>query len=96
MDDDRTTRLKPEPRGKSETHRSNAAGGRGSRDGAARLPQSVSEHGDGGSEGGRVVSLKERCNWEERRREKEEKRVVDGWEGRALFGVGRQARTGWH
>jgi hypothetical protein len=50
----------------------------------------------GGSEGGRVVSLKERCNWEERRREKEEKRVVDGWEGRALFGVGRQARTGWH
>lgn len=36
--------------GRDETHRSDPAGGRGGRDGAAGLPQSVSEHCDGGSE----------------------------------------------
>lgn len=69
------------------THRSDPASGRGSRNGAAGLPQSASEHcemkfrekkeGEGG-----VVSLRKRDGEEvERREEREERgrRVVDGW-----------------
>lgn len=44
-------------------HRSDPASGRDGGHGAARLPQSVPEHCEGGSEGVERVSLKERCNW---------------------------------
>ena len=66
------------------THRGDAASGRNGRNGAARLPQSVPEHCDKGSEDGRMNSLREGCNWGEEFGE--ERRLWTG--GKESFAVG--------